>query len=181
MITGDDPFLKSYNTFVSHIERTYGIPIHVRDVTDPFTGDLDGTEIQVDYDLTPADALFIAAHLVGHTIQWNGSAQEREIGLLPVPTPCTDEPLLCNLEAYERQAARYSLQALHDAGIRDIDQWFSDYAECDVRFLLDFYRTGVKRAPLDFWADGMTTVAPLAIPDFTLTRWIDSRNRGIVI
>ncbi len=181
MITGDDPFLRAYNAFVAHVERTYGIPIRVRDVTDPFTGDLDGTEIQVDYDLTPADALFIAAHLVGHTIQWNASAQERAIGLLPVPTPCADEQLLCDLEAYERQAARYSLQVLHDAGIRDIDQWFSDYAECDVKFLLDFYRVGVKRETLEFWVDGTPIVSPLAIPAFTLTRWIDSRNRGIVI
>ncbi|MEP6729045.1 MAG: hypothetical protein ABJE10_00340 [bacterium] len=181
MITDDVPFLKAYNAFVSHIERTYGIPIHVRDVPDPFTGDLDGTDIQVDYDLAPADALFIAAHLVGHTIQWNVSAQERAIGLLPVPTPCVDEALLCDLEAYERQAARYSLHALHDAGIRDLDQWFSDYAECDVKYLLNFYRTGAKREPLDFWVDGTPVVAPLTIPSFTLTRWIDSRNRGIVI
>lgn len=183
MIPGasDDSYRNAYNRFVDHVTRRYGIPLHVRDVRDPFTGDLDGAEIQVDYDLEPADALFIAAHLVGHTIQWNVAEEDRRIGLLPVPVPCADDAVLASLERYERDAARYSLQLLHDAGIRDLDQWFSDYAECDVRFLLEYYRTGVKRAPLDYWVDGTLLVEPVVIPACTFSRWVDSRNGGVVI
>jgi hypothetical protein len=33
----DVSFLKANSAFVSHLERTYGIPIHVRDVPDPTT------------------------------------------------------------------------------------------------------------------------------------------------
>lgn len=132
-------------------------------------------------DLEPADALFIAAHLVGHTIQWNVAAEDRTIGLLPVPVPCLDDTMLAALERYERDAARYSLQLLHDARISDLDQWFSDYAECDVQFLLAYYGTGVKREPLSFWIDDTPLVDPAPIPDCTFSRWVDSRNRGVVI
>ena len=177
----DDGFRDAYNRLIADVTQRYGIPLHVCDVKDPFTGDLDGAEIQVDYDLEPADALFIAAHLVGHTIQWNASEEDRRIGLLPVPVPCVDEELLASLERYERDAARYSLHVLHDAGIRDLDQWFSDYAECDVQYLLTFYRTGVKGEPLSFWCDGTKLVEPSPIPRCSFSRWIDSRNRGVVI
>lgn len=179
--SSDDCFRIAYNRFVDHVTRRYGIPLQVRNVLDPFTGDLDGAEIQVDYDLEPADALFIAAHLVGHTIQWNVTEEERHVGLRAVPIPCDDETLLAALERYERNAARYSLQLLHDADIRDLDQWFSDYAECDVQYLLTHYRTGVKREPLAFWIDGTPLVAPTPIPACTFSRWIDSRNGGVVI
>ena len=177
----DDRFRDAYNRLVDHVTRRYGIPLQVRDVPDPYTGDLNGVEIQVDYDLEPADALFIAAHLVGHTIQWNVTEEERRIGLIAVPVPCTDESLLMALERYERNAARYSLQLLHDAGIDDLDQWFSDYAECDVQFLLAYYRTGEKREPLTFWADGTPLVEATPIPACTFSRWMDSRNGGVVL
>ncbi len=177
----DDCYRIAYNRFVAHVTQRYGIPLQLRNITDPFTGDLDGVAIHVDYNLEPADALFIAAHLVGHTIQWNVSVEDRHIGLLPVPIPCADDALLASLDRYERDAAQYSLQLLHDAGIRDLDQWFSDYAECDVQYLLSYYRTGVKRAPLDFWIDDTTPVTPLPIPHVTFSRWVESRNDGIVI
>lgn len=177
----DARFRDAYNRFVEHVTRRYGIPLQVRNVPDPFTGDLDGAEIQVDYDLEPGDALFIAAHLVGHTIQWNVTAEDRDIGLRAVPIPCADEAALAALDRYERTAARYNLQVMRDAGIRDLDQWFSDYAECDVEYLLAFYRTGVKRAPLEFWIDGTPLVEPMPIPSCTFSRWVDSRNGGVII
>ena len=61
------------------IEERYGIPVVVSDVPTPFTGDLDGAEIRVDYDLDPEDALFIIVHLFGHTVQWNVSPEARAI------------------------------------------------------------------------------------------------------
>ena len=52
-----------FNTLEQHVERRYGIPIIIRDVPSPFTGDLDGAEIHVDYAEDIESALFIIAHL----------------------------------------------------------------------------------------------------------------------
>ena len=97
-----------------------GVGVVITDVTDPFTGDLDGEKILVDYDIDAEDALFILVHLFGHTVQWNVSEKDRELGLLEVKSPTNE--LLSQLERYERDAARYSLQLFHEAGITDLDQ-----------------------------------------------------------
>src|SRR5258706_445562 len=104
--------------------------------------DLDGAEIRVDYDLSAEESVFILAHLFGHTVQWNLSAADREIGR-KVETNLP-ESRLAEIERYERAACGYSLQLLHEVGVLDLDQWFSDFATCDLRYLMHFYRTGVK-------------------------------------
>lgn len=159
------------------IEHRWGIPVMLRDVPHPFTGDLDGTEIHVDYDLTSEDALFIIVHLFGHTVQWNTSADARRIG--KHPGPWTEE-LLAELRAYETDACRLSLQLFHDAGIHDLDQWLSDFAACDYRYLDHFYRTGTKPDFRSFWTDGNPVLTPLPIPAFSPQRWA-TRVDGIVI
>jgi hypothetical protein len=161
-----------------HIEEHWGVPVVIRDVPSPFTGNLDGATIDVDYDLTVEDALFVVIHLFGHTVQWNVSAEARRIALLqPVSW---SEGELAHVAQYEQEAARYSLQLLHDLGIRDVDQWISDFAGCDVRYLLHFYRTGEKREFRGFWFPGEALLAPLPIPPFRPERWI-SRWPGVVI
>jgi hypothetical protein len=159
------------------IERRWGIPVMLRDVPHPFTGDLDGTEIHVDYDLTAEDALFIIVHLFGHTVQWNTSEDARRIGKHSGPWT---EPLLAELRAYETDACRLSMQLFHDAGIHDLDQWLSDFAACDYRYLDHFYRTGEKPEFRSFWTDGNAVLTPLAIPHFSPQRWA-TRVDGIVI
>ena len=158
------------------IEQRWGIPVRIRDVTDPFTGDLDGAEIHVDYDLEAEDALFIVVHLFGHTVQWNLDAEARAIGTHPGPW---DEDALRRVRAYERDACRYSMQLFHEAGIHDLDQWLSDFAACDYAYLEHFYTTGEKRPFRSFWSDGNSCLTPLAVPAFSPTRWL-SRD-GIVI
>jgi hypothetical protein len=56
-----------FNTVEPYIETRYGVPVVIRDVTDPFTGDLDRERIEVDYDQSCEDALFIIVHLFEHT------------------------------------------------------------------------------------------------------------------
>ena len=160
------------------IEDRWGIPVTISDVPNPFTGDLDGEQIQVDYDIEIEEAVFILIHLFGHTVQWNVSARAREIGSARRATWTEDE--LRELAEYEREACRYSLQLLHDAGFHDLDQWISDFAACDCAYLMHFYRTGEKRPFRSFWRDGAPLVPPLPIPEFQPTRWI-SRNDGTVI
>jgi hypothetical protein len=160
------------------IEDRWGVPVHIQDVPNPFTGDLDGEQIMVDYDLEVEDALFILIHLFGHTVQWNVSAHARDIGLTR-PGVWTEE-MLAEVAAYEHEACSYSLQLLHDAGVRDLDQWVSDFAACDCAYLLHFYRTGNKPPFRSFWQDGTPQIAPLAIPEFSPTRWL-SRYEGTVL
>ena len=161
------------------IERRWNIPVIVSDVPSPFNGDLDGAEIRVDHDLDAEDALFILVHLFGHTVQWNVSARARELGSKLHPSP--GEELLAELETYERDACRYSLQLFHEAGVRDLDQWLSDFAACDFAYLAHFYRSGgEKRLFRSFWKDGSPVLEPLAIPRFTPEKWL-GRSDGIVV
>ena len=88
--------------------------------------------------------------------------------------------VFAELEAFEREACEYSLQVLHDAGIRDMDQWISDYWACDFAYLLHFYRTGEKRPFRSFWREGSPRIGPRPIPAFTPQRWV-SRADGVVV
>jgi hypothetical protein len=174
----EDPFRDAFNALEPYIERRYGIPVVIRDVTDPFTGDLDGERIEVDYDQSWEDALFIIAHLFGHTVQWNTDPRARELGMAKVTHPT--EQFLTDLRDYEQTACRYSLQLFHDAGLHDLDQWMADFAACDSAYLMHFYRTNEKRPFRSFWKSGAEIIAPLPIPHFTPERWV-SRAGGVVI
>jgi hypothetical protein len=171
-------FRVAFNVLERHIEERYGIPVRIRDVPSPFTGDLDGAEIHVDYDEDIESALFIIAHLFGHTVQWNTSEAAREIGYQLSPNP--SEALVVRLIEYEREACQYSLQLFHDAGVADFDQWLSDYAACDLDYLVHFYRTGEKRPFRSFLRAGNPLLTPKPIPPFAPTRWV-SRWQGIVV
>lgn len=168
-----------FNRVEAHIERRYGIPVVIKDVAHPFTGDLDGAEIHVDFDEEIESALFIVAHLFGHTVQWNVSPAAREVGLRTYAAPPSDSEL-AELRDYEVTACRYSLQLFHDLGIRDLDQWMSDFAACDYAYLAHFYRSGEKLPFRSFWRDGGPLLEPLAIPEFSPQRWV-SRWDGIVV
>ncbi|MBT8491472.1 MAG: hypothetical protein KJO07_00315 [Deltaproteobacteria bacterium] len=177
-VPDSDYLLRVFNRVEDHIEGKYGIPVVVKDVPSPFTGDLDGAEIHVDHEQDVEGAVFIIAHLFGHTVQWNTSERAREVGSRIYDNP-SDE-MLRELHEYEVKACRYSLQLFHDAGFGDLDQWLSDFAACDFRYLEHFYRTGEKRDFFSFWRDGEVVLAPLPIPDFRPQRWV-SRWEGIVV
>jgi len=174
----DDRLREVFNLLEKHIEDHYEIPIRISDVPNPFTGDLDGAEIQVDYAEDIESALFIIVHLFGHTVQWNTSAESREIGYRQYPNP-SDE-MIVKLHAYELEACRYSLQLFHEAGVRDLDGWLSDYASCDFDYLLDLYRTGERKPFKSFWKDDAPLLEPKLIPRFQPTRWV-ARVSGIVV
>jgi hypothetical protein len=171
-------FREVFDVVEAHVERRWGIPIVVRDVPSPFTGDLDGAEIHVDFDLEAEDALFIVVHLFGHTVQWNTSEDARRLGAIQGfghPPDVVDR-----LVSYEREACRYSLQLLHDVGIADLDQWLADFSACDLAYLAHYYTTGEKLPFRSLWRAGRPLLEPLPIPDFHPTRWM-SRWEGIVI
>ena len=132
----DERLHAAFNILEKHVETKYGIPIRIKDVPNPFTGDLDGAEIHVDYAEDIESALFIIAHLFGHTVQWNTDEKAREIGYKLYPNP--DEAMLKRLHAYEYEACRYSMQLFHEAGVGDLDQWLSDYSACAIADLPPF-------------------------------------------
>lgn len=166
----DSPFRRAFNQVERHIEQRYGLPVVITDVPGPFTGDLDGATILVDYDLDAEEALFILVHLFGHTVQWNVSPADRALGLLEVRD--ASEELLAALARYEIDAARYSLQLFHEANVHDLDQWLANFVACDIAYLMHFYRTGEKRAFRSFWRDDAPGLTPLPIPAFQPTKWV---------
>jgi hypothetical protein len=161
-----------------HLETFYGIRIVTRDIPDPLTGDLDGTEIHIDYAVNPEERFFLLAHLFGHTVQWNLDPNAFQIG--KPHTPPVDEKLLPAIAAYEREAASYALWMLHQLGIQDADQWFCDYTACDMKYLLHFYRSGEKRQFKSFWRAHSEPITPTPVPPFTPAKRT-FRLDGIVI
>lgn len=174
----DDRLREVFNRLERYIEDRYRLPVVISDVVDPFTGDLDGAEIRVDFDIIIADAVFIIAHLFGHTVQWNTSERSRALAMIDVKAP-SDE-MLQELAAYEREACRFSLQLFHDVGIFDLDQWLSDFSACDFAYLTHFYRTGSRTNFWSLWKDGTSLLEPKPIPEFTPTRWM-ARWQGTVV
>jgi len=47
------PFVEYSARVQKHLESFYGLRIVTRDIPDPLTGDLDGSEIDIDYAVTP--------------------------------------------------------------------------------------------------------------------------------
>jgi hypothetical protein len=156
----------------------YGIKVVTRDITDPLTGDLDGLQIHIDYLASAELRLFLLAHLFGHTVQWNVNPGAFDIGKQYKP-PIADE-LFPAVLAYEREAAEYGLFLLHQAGVTEIDTWFSAYSACDQAYLIDYYRTAEKHDFHSFWRDDMALLEAKAVPPFTPTRR-SFRMDGVVI
>lgn len=175
---GEDRLKEVFNLLERIIEERWGIPVVIRDVPEPFTGDLDGAEIAVDFENDVEDALFILVHLFGHTVQWNTDPAARDIGGKVEANPT--EERLAALQRYEEEACAYSLQLLHEVGVEDLDQWLADFSRCDFAYLRHFYATGEKKPFRSFWRDGTPLLTPSPIPDFRPTRWL-ARSDGIVV
>jgi hypothetical protein len=172
------PFAEYCQRVQKHVEGSYGVRVVTRDVPDPLTGDLDGAEIHIDDAATPEQRLFLLAHLFGHTVQWNVKPSAFELGR-PRQPPVSEDILPALIE-YEKEAARYALHMLHEAGITDIDQWLSDYTACDMAYLRHYYRTGEKGEFASFWRFNTPLIQPQAVPRFTPTQR-SLRSDGIVI
>jgi hypothetical protein len=178
MRPSDDRLREVFDIVEPYLERRWGIPVIIKDVPSPFTGDLDGAEIHVDHDLEMDEAVFIIAHLFGHTVQWNVDPKSREIGLKEPGKVSPEE--IAAVRAYEEEACRYSIQLFHEVGVHDLDGWLSDFAACDLAYLEHFYRTGEKRNFRSFWQDDRPVMTGLPIPNFQPAKWL-SRWQGTVV
>lgn len=164
-------FKAAYDAVARVIEDRWGIPVVIGDVIDPNTGDFNGAEIVLDHDLDLEMALFVLAHLFGHTAQWATSPEARELGVryASVAPPAA---LLSAIRDYERDASRLALRLFHDAGVHDLDGWLSDWAAADWAYLEHFYRTGERGDFRRFHRPGAPPLDPLPIPAFSPERWV---------
>jgi hypothetical protein len=164
-------FKAAFDKVERHIEDRYGIPVVISDVVDPNTGDFDGAEIKLDYANELDVALFVLAHLFGHTVQWCLHPRLRELGTEYARSAPPPE-LFEEVRRYEQDASRLAMQLFHDSGVRDLDQWLSDWSAADWTYLENFYRTGEKGDFRRFMQEGAPILEPLPIPAFTPTRWV---------
>lgn len=164
-------FVEAFNKVERHIETAYGIPVIISDVLDPNTGDFDGMEIKVDYTLNAEVALFVLVHLFGHTVQWNTNERFREVGQDSNLKKTPEE--MAEIEVYEKEATQLSLALLHEAGVKDLDQWVSDWWRADWEWLKHLYLTGERESFRKFLKPGeQAPLAPIPIPEFRPQRWV---------
>jgi hypothetical protein len=127
----------------------------------PKLGIFNGLKITIDPAVDFETQCFLVLHLFGHSVQWVAPSYRPEI------VGVSDKDLDVYLEAlerYERNAARFGLQLLHEAGISELDPWYSDFAETDWKYVDTFYRTGNIPCWGTCMVRGAKPVDPLPIP-----------------
>lgn len=139
-----------------------GFAVEYRDLDPPRTGIFDGLRIVLDPDVGFEMQCFILLHLFGHSVQWVAPSLEHKLSALQ--HTAEKERFLEVLHDYEREAAGFGMQLLHELGVTDLDAWFSDFVATDWRYVERFYRE--DRLPP--WEECVQTdvalVAPTPIP-----------------
>jgi hypothetical protein len=157
-----------FQALVQHIEGAYSLKVNVGPVTGSYTGQFDGKELWVDLDHDPEEAVFILAHLFGHTVQWNLDEKLRQLGLA---VSGVNEEDLARIYQYERQASQLGLALLEESGEFRLARWLSDCFGADWKFLAHFYRTGEKLRFERREGAAEPLLSPLLIPTFVPQRW----------
>jgi hypothetical protein len=164
-------FKAAYDAVAEVIEGRWQIPVVISDVLDPNTGDFNGAEILLDHTLDLEVALFVLAHLFGHTAQWSTDPGARDLGTR-YASVAPPEEVLPAIRDYERDASRIAMQLFHEAGVTDLDGWLSDWAAADWGYLEHFYRTGERGDFRVFFREDAPRLTPLPIPAFQAQRWV---------
>ncbi len=104
------PFAEYSERVEHHIQSTYGIRVVTRDIPEPLTGDLNGSEIHIDHAVTPT------APVPAGTPIWAHGAMERDARCVRArrSAPAAREEELPALMEYERECARYALGLFHE-------------------------------------------------------------------
>ena len=137
----------------------YGFAIEYRDLEPPRTGIFDGLRLTLDPDVDFEMQCFILLHLFGHSVQWVAPSLAEKLG--PLQNTSDREAFMRVLHDYEYEAARFGMQLLHEAGIHDFDQWYSDFVVTDWQYLERYYREGA----IPPWRECVATDQPLIQPE----------------
>jgi hypothetical protein len=149
--------------------ESYGVRVYIGDVLDPNTGSFDGAEIGIDWANDLEMSLFVLVHLFGHTVQWNTVPAYRTIDQRVHPGAPAE--VIEEARVYERNASRIGMTLLHEARIKNRDQWLADWCGSDWKYLSTFYSTGKLPDWHEFRSTGHPPIDPLPIPSFVPTRY----------
>ena len=133
----------------------YGFAIEYRDLEPPRTGIFDGLRIVIDPDVGFEMQCFLLLHLFGHSVQWVAPSIAHKLDALQHTED--RQRFMEVLRAYEFEAAGFGLQLLHERGIVDQDQWYSDFVQTDWRYVERYYQT--DRLPP--WEECVVSEQPL--------------------
>ncbi len=177
-------FESHYEKMRVEITNRFGISTHEMVLEAPKTGEFDGMSLIIDERLDSETKLFLLLHLFGHNVQWLISDKLRELGLRQPGFQDFDafesyRKTLTNLEEiheYEQDACAMGLQICQEAGITDLDQWCSDWANADWDYLRDCYTKGFCQKRQDdfkqlYYKMNTKLIAPMPVPSFKLKRW----------
>jgi hypothetical protein len=140
----------------------YGFKIEYQDLEPPRTGIFDGISIVLDPDVTFEMQCFILLHLFGHSVQWIAPSLEANLEAL---RHTADRAVFMQaLHDYEYEAARFGMQLMHEAGVRDLDQWYSDFVATDWRYVERYYETDQIPPWQECVVAGQPLIVPLEIP-----------------
>src|SRR5262245_44124202 len=139
-----------------------GFRLEYRDLEPPRTGVFDGLKIMIDPDVDFEMQAFILLHLFGHSVQWVAPSLTHKLEALQHTTD--KERFMQVLRDYEYEAAGFALTLLYELGVRDLDDWFSDFVATDWRYVERYYRED-RIPPWDECiVSGAPTIQPLPIP-----------------
>jgi hypothetical protein len=155
------PLVHLWQKATSQIVK-YGFAIEYRDLEPPRTGIFDGLRIILDPDVDFEMQCFVLLHLFGHSVQWVAPTLAEKVASLQHTTDRAD--FMRVLQAYESEAGQYGMQLIHEAGIDDLDQWFSDFAATDWKYVERFYRTDALPPWHECIVNDQPVVRPLPIP-----------------
>jgi hypothetical protein len=140
----------------------YGFAIEYRDLEPPRTGIFDGQRVVIDPDVGFEMQCFLLLHLFGHSVQWVAPSLEHKLDDLQ--NAQDRGRFMQALHDYEFEAAGFGLQLLHERGVAQHDQWYSDFVHTDWRYVERYYQTD----QLPRWADcvvsGCSIIQPQPIP-----------------
>jgi hypothetical protein len=156
------PLVRLWQKATSRIVK-YGFAIEYRDLEPPRTGIFDGLRIVIDPDVDFEMQCFVLLHLFGHSVQWVAPSLAEKIKLLQ--RTADRATFIGVLRAYEFEAAQYGMQLMHEADIDDFDQWFSDFAATDLKYVERFYQTGAIPPWHECIATDQPPIHPLLIPE----------------
>jgi hypothetical protein len=156
-----DEMVRLWRTVSSGVVK-YGFAIEYRDLDPPRTGIFDGLRIVIDPDVGFEMQCFLLLHLFGHSVQWIAPSLESKLEDLQH----TEDRVrfMRVLHDYEFEAAGFGMQLLHELGVTNLDQWYSDFVETDWRYVERYYQTDQIPPWEDCVVSGCPLIAPIPIP-----------------